>query len=278
MIIIISGEIMQRVFIALLSCLLFMPFVSFAGEFKITQGGDCAVWKRDMAKNQFWFCLDKDGNGKGETGDKCEGIEVKKASIVTSLQDGQVKEDINVANGDRYTLLCCNGKLQYHKGDKENEPDKFTETTRTKTLTGGGTCQQTLDVCGNLKEDCDTVTEEGKCPTSLNGKGDMLWRNGECVEPCVPPMAFESATSNKCVKCENGELQGINDNNACEHCVAGDEFFVPSQRACVKRSTMIAYSTTVFQKCWKCPMNYNILKACINDDLTDDQKEACKLK
>ncbi len=154
-------------------------------------------------------------------------------------------------------MYCCNGA--WNKVGRWVFAEKFSETTmKTIELPGGGTCNypETVDICGNVTPPC-TVPDPKTCPAGT------LYRNKECVPLCIgDDMAFESPTSNKCIKCEKSLYRGRSEDGTCTQCNSSNQIFDRSAAACKKKSEFTQYPGLAFKRCYACS-SYNMFNNCV---------------
>lgn len=263
---------MRKFLVTFLGCIVF-SYVGYAADFKANENGDCAVWKRDMAANQFWFCSKSDGTVRGEKGDSCNGEKVRKGSKVTQLSNNEVLEDFRPDfTHTHYTILCCDGKIKIHTAEKA-APEVFSDITSdehpnlVKDLGNGASCTRTLNKCGDIVTDCDKASSCSPVPNPESTDSSTITpqlREGKCVLPCSGvDRAFKDELSSECVDCPTTRLQGIDSSRTCKYCLEGREFWVPAQGRCVSRSGMQNYSGTLLEKCFMCSPSTNIIKDCM---------------
>ncbi len=154
-------------------------------------------------------------------------------------------------------FFCCDGKWNQQGRWVFTTVPKFSTTTeKIIELPGGGTCSytETVDICGNVTPPC---TVPDNCP-----EGTHL-RNKECVPLCVgDDMAFESPTSNKCIKCEKSLYRGISEDGTCTQCNSSNQIFDRRATACKKKSEFTQYSGQAFKKCYACS-SPSIFRDCV---------------
>ncbi len=152
-------------------------------------------------------------------------------------------------------MWCCNGA--WNKVGRWVIGEQFSTTTeKTIELPGGGTCSypETVDICGNVTPPC---TVPDNCPEGT------IPRNKECVPLCVgDDMAFESPTSNKCIKCEKSLYRGISEDGTCTQCNSSNQIFDRSATACKKKSEFTQYSGQAFKRCYAC-LSLSIFRDCV---------------
>jgi len=212
----------------------------------------------------------------GGMSNKCNGKKSKGHDLVVRQNHG---EKFTYAGK---TYWCCDGKSD--SVGKYVQASAWFDSSKTvieiKQVTGG-TCEvkTETDVCGGThKIDCDTP---GTC------NAGYVMRNKVCAEICPDGSAFESDTSNKCIKCETTNYQGIkpisSEDNVCIKCDKDTEFFNKETKACIKKSTLSKQITnTMMKKCWRCPDNDTFAK-CIDimqksSPSTDERKILTRCK
>ena len=194
---------MRKVFVAF-AILLGMTSVSQAkwskDEFSIGPSGSCFV--DTFGVNAFWYCgkQSKGCNSKAHSSSSKE-IWMKDGDILDSkiLQQGET--DIEPSSITWLNWICCGGTDSAQGVFKENKT-----TTKAKILGGGGTCKQTLNGCGTVTEDCDTIdtcNDGSKAYTKTDGKK-------VCIKICPTGQGVTEANTQLCIDCPTGMTQGVN--------------------------------------------------------------------
>ena len=148
------------------------------------------------------------------------------------------------------TYWCCGGNEselgKFKQGTNWNQTETITEQ-----LPDGGTCTWT-----RTKTICDNEWKGTKCTKPQCPNAGDIFRNGECVTPCVDGTVFAAPDSNVCIKCETTRYQGIgNDkdyNPTCIKCDEKTELWINGRGECINKSEMKAYSINDMKKCWRC--------------------------
>lgn len=255
---------MQRIFSAIFGLLCMLPFNVFAkGDVKYDDGGSCIVWKRSAAANRFWFC--------GSKQDECKDVKVRSGSSVTTMSHGDIHDDFRpYETHDHYAFMCCtNGeagaRFIIHTANSQ-KPDQFPNTSQTKDLKNGGTCQQTINACGEVVTDCDSASDcpEGTFQKTIDGKAI-------CAEPCSAGQGYANDHTVDCVECPTNKSQGVNNSNVCVYCSAGEVFNIKQKKCMALNSTNFnTYSKSEIQRCWKCPSDTDVLQACFDKRTGND--------
>lgn len=242
-------------YIAIISVL---PLQSFAGtDYVFSSAMDCMARDGTGCDNDIYFC--------GYTSNKmCEGV-----GYCGDREKLTYGESINF-NGTKY--YCCDTGNGYNGLGKFVAGNSYDiSETLTIDLPGGGNCTYTRS-----KTICDSDWTNDKpctkpeCPNS----GD-IFRNGECVTPCVAPAVFASPTSNVCTEdCETTTFQGKgldkDFNPTCLHCDSATEIWIKSKKGCVNKiDGMKTYNTADMKKCWRCD-SFENFKKCLQNETVHD--------
>ena len=214
--------------------------------------------------NSYWFC------GDGQT--SCANNKINKNDNRTFYSNGQAHTFNNK------TYVCC-GVTSSNYGkfveitdtddkkweNKENGEIAYYQKTITIDLDGGGKCtyEARFNGCG------EEITTP--CTNPTNCTDGLIQRNNVCIEPCAEGFTFESAKSNKCIKCPTTPHSGpttVKDESGkitdtyCLKCDADTEIFDKETDTCIKKSEMIVISPEIMAKCGLCDNNETV-KKCI---------------
>ena len=177
---------------------------------------------------------------------------------------------------DSVKAWCCGGSLT-ETGYFVQQQNWTTSETITVQLTNG-TCtyQRKTNACGE-------VVSDTPCTEPTNCTGNTLKRNGECITPCGANdgnMAFESASSNKCIECPTSASQGIDSNDICTKCNSATEIWDTKTKKCISRAEAAEkyhpVSNETMKKCWQCPNNEHFKKCAIILTLPDAEQKKHK--
>lgn len=160
---------------------------------------------------------------------------------------------------------CCDGTLTETGYFVEQENWTTSETITVQLTNGTCTYQKITNACGKIESD-EPCTEPTNCT------GNTIKRNGACIAPCGANdgnMAYESATSNKCIKCPTNASQGIINNDGknpiCTKCNSTTEIWDVDTKQCISRAEVAKkyhqISSATMKKCWQCPNN-EFFKSC----------------
>lgn len=240
-------------YIAIISVL---PLQSFAStDYLISSNKDCLAIDRPGNNNDVYFC--------GHTNNtSCAGV-----------KHGNTKHEIMYGHSTNFngaTYWCCDtgsgGLGKFVSGDNYDISE-----TLTIDLDGGGNCTYTRS-----KTICDSDwTNDKPCTKPECPKTGDIFRNGECVAPCVAPAVFASLTSNVCTEdCETTNFQGKgldkDFNPTCLHCDSATEIWIKSKKGCVNKiDGMKTYNTADMKKCWRCD-SFENFKKCLQNETVHD--------
>ena len=159
---------------------------------------------------------------------------------------------------------CCDGSLTEKGYFVEQENWTTSETITVQLANGTCTYQKITNACGEITDN--------PCTEPTNCTGNTIKRNGECIAPCGANdgnMAYESATSNKCIECPTNASQGIINNGGanpiCTKCNSTTEIWDADTKKCISRAEVAKkyhqISSATMKKCWQCPNN-EFFKTC----------------
>lgn len=239
-------------YIAIISVL---PLQSFAGtDYVFSKAMDCMARDGNGCDNDIYFCGYTDHN-------MCEGV-----GYCGNREKLTYGESINF-NGTKY--YCCDtgsgGLGKFVAGSSYDISE-----TLTIELEGGGNCTYTRS-----KTICDSNwTNDKPCTKPECPKSGDIFRNGECVTPCVAPAVFASPTSNVCTEdCETTPFQGRGLDKdfypTCLQCDSATELWINVKKACVNKNNMTSYNNADMKKCWRCNSIENF-KACLQNKTVHD--------
>lgn len=227
-----------------------LPLPVFSGtDYVMSKNKDCMAIDRPWPlSNDVYFC--------GHTDNKsCAGV--KHGNKKHTIMHAHAQD----FNGARY--WCCNGNESKLGTFKQGSNWSQSETV-TEQLPNGGTCTWT-----RTKTICDSEWKGTKCTKVTCPTKGAIFRNGECVTPCKEPEVFASKTSNKCIKCETTNLQGIGTdddyNPTCIQCDEKTELWMNNRGKCIEKSKMTTYTKQDMKKCWRCDGVDNFQK-CLNGE------------
>ena len=210
--------------------------IAWDGGWKI--GNSCAINPQWFGLDNYYFC------GQQDTvcyNDKAERSEVNQTT------HWYYNKQSAMLDGSKY--YCCGGTTSkagtFVKADNWIDKEK---TKRVDKKVAGGTCTYYLryNVCDPTTHDTDESDPE--CTTATGTCDDgYTSRNGRCAKICDDGYAFESETSNTCVKCDNADIkQGI-----CQPCEAG-QIRNKTTLNCVSINDYEQVTTTAHDTCWMC--------------------------
>ena len=216
----------------------------------------------------FWYC------GKQKT-EKCATVSRWKKDITHQRYHGGQFEWNE--NGGLGTYWCCDGTSS-KQGKFIQAPSFYTIEDTIEMLPDGGKCrwQKKISICDNTvineNEKCTKATED--CPDGY------ISRNGVCAKVCADGYAFESTSSNTCVRCNDATWKGIID-GVCKVCNSS-QFFSERDGGCVDKTKKIKVSVYAHDQCWKCDTP-SALNECLKavslgktNTNSDDWKNACQ--
>ncbi len=262
---------MKKYLIALL-CMLVVPSANaddsvkvsgrYSGAFwYIYPNEGCAIGVKGL--DDYYFC------GAHEpkcNNDWAENSEIEKT--VHYLENGEVA----VLKGEKY--WCCGGKVTKKPTKKKDtvtgvkgswvKGDSFYISRETKTKNiSGGTCTyvETTDICGNVtstEQECKTQAAANvQCPDGQYFRTS----SNSCAKLCDVGYAYESATSNRCVECEETAYQGIVSDTGvyingeavdpthavCRRCNTAASIFDAATRTCIGKPQLTTLSINDLQ-------------------------------
>lgn len=205
------------------------------GSFKGGGGGACYV--DDDGNDWFWYC--------GSQTKNCAGTKPCCSNKEFWLYHG---DHFNwEKRGGQGNYWCCHGTGS-GAGTFKQGANWIVKTDIIKETLPEGTCswKQKTNICGDVDNPNDKCTEATE--DCVQG---YVSHNGKCVKACEDGYAFESKTSNTCVKCEVSRSQGIV-KDVCIKC-GGTQFFSATKEKCVDFSEMVQISSLAHSECWLCP-------------------------
>ena len=236
-----TGDKMKKILIALSIALIsYNPALAAFYGF----GTDNACYVETYKRNSFWFC------GKQE--EKCTERKMgKKNNRLWQYHGESFSHD-----GKKY--YCCYGTRTEKGYYVEASKWETYETITVQLANGTCTYQKITNACGEITDN--------PCTKPTDCTGNTIKRNGECIAPCGTNdgnMAYESATSNKCIECPTNASQGIiNDsgtNPICVKCNSTTETWDADTKKCISRAEVTKkyhqISSATMKKCWQCPNN-----------------------
>lgn len=241
---------------------------SNAWTWHIHDNDGCAIRTRGFVKDDYYFC------GAHET--KCHGDWAEKSE----LNNGFVKwyqngEFASLGDNDE-VYWCCGGKItssttNLKRKDKvsgtvgkwvKGENFYITRETKTKNISGG-TCTyvEMTDICGNVTSTEQECKTQGAANVQCPDGQYFRTSSNSCAKLCDIGYAYESATSNRCVECEETAYQGIVSDTGvyingeavdpthavCRRCNTATSIFDAATRTCIGKPQLTALSMTDLQ-------------------------------
>ena len=259
--------------------------------------GEC-LWDWGGARERYWFC------GK-QSSASCRGNRFLSESESASwyYSRGEVGEDTFTHDSGK-NFICCNGDhdkedtgrwIDYTGSDYWQESEKK--------LSDGGTCIMIANPCYNagythseyILIDCNTPGEH----VCLEGKSARRVFDGHtekaqvCAAPCESGEAYESYVSDTCIACKETARQGADSYGTCVTC-RSDELFMASKEygtgdnkrpcagdeCCIRKSDsseISIISQEALARCWRCPLDRDVWRACVKQDESSDYESKCGL-
>lgn len=248
---------MKKILYIVCCCLLSAPVL--ASYWKMGSSGACIVHANASgAHDVFYYCGKQDKNCAGNND-----------ASYDSRHWQEYGEGVDTGNSYG-KLWCCNG---LYVRAKDGYEDKFIIKEESKTISfqdQNGKCTYVVktDVCGKV------IDEPCKEPTPCEAGEIRREKTGDCVKPCTDGYAFESETSNNCIKCDTTTFSGIvfqgnnGDNSFCRICDKNTKFFDKNSGECKEKDQFTKYSSERMAKCFMC--SDDNFKSCL--DLKDGKK------
>lgn len=289
---------MRKLFLLVFCLAWLLPVAGHAG-FLVDPA--CAI-DTDGGTNWFWYC--------GEQNRSCKGNKQKDRAhyvLLTGADDYSVAPPVcsgdpqPCPNYDRkavhhggHALVCCGGTGDYGGTLKDYDPNNWL-TTKTENILGVGNVTYYTNPCGTAfhdewQDDGTIAKVQGKymsCPVGQTIRTIRTYVNNNptdvdrCVTPCSDGYAFDGESSEVCVECKETKNQGVDKNATCVRC-ASDEFFksgdteCTGRECCVKKNTTTIISREAIARCWRCPLETNVWRACVKQDSNIDSEYKTK--